>query len=384
MGEASVTAVVLAGVALSTFGIILVFIALFLGFSALCAFLFWGKKPPALTRSKKNPILKPIPEHWWESEAVFNPAAFVYDGRVHLLYRAMGVDGISRIGYASSPDGIHFDQRLPYPVYDQGAGFDVSQRSPSYMPLAYNTAQYASGGGWGGVEDPRAVVLDNRLYISFSAFEGWNSIRMTLTSLGLRDLQSERWHWKIPFAISPPGQTHKNWVLFPEKIGGKFAILHALTPRILVAYVDSLEYLSTHPIQSNNVRSGYPGAWDEFVRGAGAPPIKTNEGWLLLYHGMKPDEGAGYNVGAMLLDLQDPSKVLYRSAQPILTPTEWYENDWKPGVVYASGAVVFGSDLLVYYGGGDKYTGVARANLHNFLHKLTHKQRAVLTPVEVQ
>src|SRR3989344_6530458 len=123
MGETSTAVVVLAGVALSTVGIILVLVAVCLGFVALFSFLFWVKKPLALERHSGNPILKPIPEHWWESQAVFNPAAFVHNDRIHMLYRAMGQDGISRIGYASSPDGIHFDQRLQYPVYDHGAGF---------------------------------------------------------------------------------------------------------------------------------------------------------------------------------------------------------------------------------------------------------------------
>lgn len=379
MNTALEAAIVLAGVALSTVGIILVLVALVLGFIALFSFLFLEKHQPlALARSEKNPILKPVAEHWWESEAVFNPAAFVHDGRVHVLYRAMGHDGISRIGYASSLDGVHFDQRLPYPVYDQGANFDISHRSSAYRALSYNTMLYASGGGWGGVEDPRAVTIEESLYVNFVAFEGWGSIRMALVSLLLDDFSVGKWHWKKPLLISPPNQTHKNWVLFPEKIGGRFAILHALTPAVLVEYADSLEDLHENPIQSNNQRSGRPGAWDEFVRGAAAPPIKTESGWLLLYHAMKPSEGIGYKVGAMLLDLQDPSKILYRSSAPIFEPSEWYENDWKPGVVYASGAVVFGDDLLVYYGGGDKYIGMARANLHSFLHKLTHHQHAVL------
>lgn len=385
MNNTSLTAtIVLAGIALGTFAMLLALTALVLLVVGLCVvFLLRAKKPPVLERQAHNPVLRPVPEHWWESEAVFNPAAVVHDGRVHLFYRALGRDGISRIGYASSPDGIHFDQRLSYPVYDQGAGFDAGARA-THALLSYNTDVYASGGGWGGCEDPRAVTIDETLYVNFTAFEGWSSIRMALTSLWLDDFAQKRWHWRRPLLISPKNQTHKNWVLFPEKIGGRFAVLHALTPRVLVDYVDSLETLHEHPIQSNNQRAGRPGKWDEFVRGAAAPPVKTAHGWLLLYHGMMPSAGAGYNVGAMLLDLRDPTKILYRSEAPILTPNEWYENDWKPGVVYASGAVVFGDDLLVYYGGGDKYVGVARANLNDFLYALKSNQHAALAPAAVQ
>jgi predicted GH43/DUF377 family glycosyl hydrolase len=85
---------------------------------------------------------------------------------------------------------------------------------------------------------------------------------------------------------------------------------------------------------------------------------------------MDPAQGPGYKVGAMLLDLDDPTKVLHRSDAPVLEPTEWYENDWKPGVVYASGAVIKDGTLFVYYGGGDKTVNVATAPLEPFLKKL--------------
>lgn len=339
------------------------------------------REHPRLGRLEQNPILRPRPEHWWESEAVFNPAAFVDRGRVHLLYRALGKDGISRIGYASSPDGITFDERLSHPVYDHGPGFAVPPSRLSYAPLSYNTDLFASGGGWGGCEDPRAVTIDSHVYMSFSIFEGWESMRLAITALHLDDLEAREWKWQPHIPISRRGERNKNWVLFPEKINGKFAILHALTPEVLVTYVDSLETLRESPIQSNNNRGGRPGHWDAFVRGAAAPPIKTSEGWLLLYHGMDPAHpGVGYKVGAMLLGLQDPTTVLYRSNEPILTPETWYENDWKPGVVYASGAVVLGSDLLVYYGGGDKYIAAARTDLRQFLRKLMQHQQLSLMP----
>lgn len=364
--------------------LLLIFAALLFGCAALLLYWVAGlRRPLKLSRSSHNPVLRPDPGHWWESEAVFNPAALYHDGRVHLFYRALGRDGISRIGHASSPDGIHFDERSPTPVYDKGPNF-APPAAISYKTLTYDADTYASGGGWGGVEDPRAVKIDDRIYLTFSIFEGWQSIRLGVTSIFHRDLDERAWQKFAPYiAMSPRGQTHKNWVLFPEKINGKFAILHALTPRIMVEYVDSLEDLHDNPIQSNNHRSGRPGHWDTLIRGAGAPPIKTEHGWLLLYHGMNPEQHTGYQVGAMLLDLHDPTKILYQSDKPILTPDEWYENDWKPGVVYASGACVVGPDLFVYYGGGDKYVAAARANLRDFLRKLMSHQNAALEPVRV-
>ena len=345
--------------------------------------LAWTRRPLRLHRMAQNPVLSPDPGAWWESEAVFNPAAVYDNGKVHLFYRALWRDGISRVGYASSDDGIHFE-RLPYPVYDAGAGFTIPDPRRRYAPLSYSPALYASGGGWGGTEDPRAVIIEDRLYMNLSTFEAWESIRMALTSLPREDLHAGRWSWKRPFFISPPGETHKNWVLFPEKIRGKFALLHALTPKPTVEYVDDLDELEREPVKSNNRRGGREGRWDAFVRGASAPPIKTPHGWLLFYHGMDPKEShIGYKVGAMLLELDDPSKVLFRSAYPVLEPEAWYEHDWKPHVVYASGAVVVGNDLIVYYGGGDKHVAAARADFRDFVRKLMTGDHATLEPVRV-
>ena len=353
----------------------------------ILAYYWWRRvdAPLRLHRLAQNPILAPKAENGWEASAVFNPAAFVDGGKVHLLYRAMGYDGISRIGYAWSTDAVHFT-RLPYPVYDEGAGFTPPELSKrKYRPLSYNTDDYASGGGWGGSEDPRAVKIDGRLYMNFVGFESWESIRIGLTSLAMDDFRKGSWNWVKPVFISPPRETNKNWLLFPERIHGKYAVLHSVTPKIRIAYVDSLEDFDGKTFVRGSSRGGgRPNHWDTAVRGAGAPPLKTPEGWLLFYHAMdRKEPHIGYKVGVMLLDLADPTKVLYRSCIPALEPTEWYENDWKPGVVYASGAVIFGDDLYIYYGGGDKFIAAARANLRDFLRRLTHQQNIVLESVKV-
>src|SRR3989344_1495523 len=296
-------------------------------FAALLAVFVWLLRyrhaPLTLKRLPENPILTPDPTHWWESQAVFNPAALVHDGQVHLFYRALGGDGVSRVGHAASDDGIHFGERTL--AYEPGPGFIAPQHKTS-KEFSYQPGLYASGGGWGGVEDPRAVKTETHVYLSFGIFENWQSLRLALTSLPLGHMAEKLCQWAPHFFLSPPGETHKNWVLFPEKIRGRFALLHALSPEILIEYFDDLEEVRTRPVQSNNRRSGRAGAWDAFARGAGAPPIKTPHGWLLLYHGMDPARGPGYNVGAMLLDLEDPTKILYRTNRPILEPTTWYEN----------------------------------------------------------
>lgn len=379
-------AFIISGLAAAGVGVVIACTAIIFGFLAL--FIFWWRevhKTLALERFKQNPILEPKPEHWWENEAVFNPAAIADGGRVHLFYRAMGGDGISRIGYASSKDGIHFDERLPYPVYEPGIQTRMPDPRRAPGPLSYNTQLYASGGGWGGCEDPRAVKIDGHAYLSFTLFENWGSGRIGLTSISLENLGKKRWSWRKLAFLSPPGELHKNWVLFPEKIRGKYAILHSLSPKILVDYADTLdEFDREERYIKNSLRgnSGRENAWDAFVRGAGAPPIKTPYGWILLYHGMNPKQyHIGHRVGAMLLDLEDPTIILARSSEPILEAKEWYENDWKPGVTYASGAVVWQDDLFVYYGGGDKRIAAARANLQDFIRRMRTGDHAILKPV---
>ena len=364
----------------------LVLLAIGLGFLAL--FFFWlaqVRKPIRLNRSDKNPVLEPNPAHWWESEAVFNPAAVYDNGRVHVLYRAMGADGISRIGYASSKDGIHFDERLPYPVFSPTRDFGLPERNRVYGPLSYSQTAYASGGGWGGCEDPRAVKIGDEILMTFVAFDGWGFVRVALTSILNKDFLQKEWVWKNPALLSPPNEIHKNWVLFPEKVNGKYAILHSITPKILIEYVDNLEEFDSPNrfIKGSTRHGGREGKWDDVVRGAGAPPIKTPHGWLLFYHGMNSQQShIGYKVGAMLLDLDDPRRVLYRTNYPVLEPKEWYEHDWKPNVIMATGAVVMGEDLLVYYGGGDKRVAVAKANLRDFIRQMMHGEHAELKPVK--
>ncbi len=319
-----------------------------------------------------------------------NPAAAVIGGRTHLIYRAIGSDGVSRLGYASSANGIIFDKRLPYPVYVAQKPRNLPGHARRYSPILY-----PSGGSWGGCEDPRMVVIENRAYITFNMFDGWDFIRVAAISIAQDDfLSGQFWKWDGPHLLSPPRQIHKNWVLFPEKINGKFVILHSIAPKIEVAYRDSIEDIGiTEPFVQSWVgaREGLPAredVWDNFVRSPGPPPIKTDFGWLLFYHAFGKEDRAssiGYRIGAMLLDLNDPTKILCRAATPVISPDEHYENHGnKFGVVYACGAVVRDGKLFVYYGGADKVICVATAPLDNFLDALMKGARPQFTEQEAQ
>ncbi|HEX8994170.1 MAG TPA: hypothetical protein VF803_02860 [Candidatus Paceibacterota bacterium] len=380
--ESLAAAVILSGV---TFDNVWLFL---LGAALLLFVLILGlrrrapKRPaqaPRLVRSPNNPLISPDPDHPWENEATFNPAAVCVDGRIHLFYRALGSDGVSRIGHCSSGDGIHFDDRLPYPAFIPDIAAQSHLHAPFTSParFAYDRDRYASGGGWGGSEDPRAVVIDDTVHMTFSSFNGWDSIRMTHSSLHVDHLKARRWNWSRPRFLSPQGQRHKNWVVFPEKIRGKYAVVHSVGP-LRIEFLDSLDELNDGGRFSGKHDHGGSGYrdpsrahhWDNIVRGAGAPPVLTEEGWLLFYQALSPSDRSRYNIGVMLLDRNDPTTILYRSALPVLEPVMHYENDWKPGIVYASGAVVKDGELFVYYGGGDKTVNVATAPLARFLSEL--------------
>ncbi len=329
----------------------------------------WWKSP--IARSQHNPIMVPIPHHEWENQAVFNPAALLHDDRVHLLYRAIGNDGISRIGYASSADGVHFDERLIYPVYE------LTHAQVCFPSVKrYNPVLYPSGGSWGGCEDPRMTLIEDRVYLTFNAFDGWDYIRVGAVHIALVDFKKKFWKWSMPLMLSPHGEVHKNWVLFPQKIGGKFALLHSITPEVQIEYVDRLEDLGhgVKKISSRFQQVKGRGSWDTHLRGAGTPPIETDKGWLLLYHATQASDPGRYKIGALLLDKSDPTRVLARSEGPLLSPDEYYENNWKPGVVYTCGAVVKDGQLMIYYGGGDQTISVAHAPIEQVLSSLTSYQ----------
>jgi len=327
-----------------------------------------------LKKAKHNPIIKPESRLYWESKAAFNPSAVYHKGKVHVIYRAIGDSDISVLGYVKSDDGYFFDKQSKEMAFYHKGKFATPKNVPQVI--------YSSGGGWGGgCEDPRLTLLENRVYMIYTAFDGWGSVRIALTSISLDDFISRRWNWKKPVLISPPGEVHKNWVLFPEKIGGKYAILHSFAPKILVDYFNSLDELNGEKfIRSNNTRPVNPDrTWDSWFRGVGPSPIKTKYGWLVIYHAMNHRNPDRYRMGAMILDIQNPTKILYRSSQPILEPDEWYENEgYKGGVVYSCGAIVKDGQLFVYYGGADKVSCVATANLDDFLKELVHSSKPVL------
>jgi len=329
-----------------------------------------------LKRVSHNPIIKPKGENRWEAFNTFNPAAIYDNGKVHILYRAQGYDYISAIGYATSKDGVHIDERLDEPIYSPFQDFEQTND----LKTADVSRQYISGGGYGGCEDPRITKIDGRYYLTYVAFDGINPPRIALTSISVDNFLNKRFLWEKPVLISPPGVVDKSAVIFPDKINNQYVIMHRIYPDILIDFVDSLDFDGKTWLEGKYKISPRPKSWDSRKIGAGAPPIKTEYGWLLIYQSVGEQDSGRYKIGAMLLDLKNPTRVLHRSQSPILEPDAKYENEgFKGGVIYPCGAVVIKDILYVYYGGADSCVCVATANLTEFLKELMHSEVAKLT-----
>jgi predicted GH43/DUF377 family glycosyl hydrolase len=286
-----------------------------------------------LKRFIKNPILKPRRENDWESKLVFNPGAIFENGLFHLLYRAVGEDDISRIGYAVSANGYEFFR------------FD----KPVFTPRGVAESK--------GCEDPRIVCLDGKFYMTYTAYS-IKGVRVSLASTR-NFIQWER------LGVVLPDMENKDAVLFPEKINGRYAMLHRPMdpPRsIWIAYSDDLLKWGDF----KKVMGPIEGKWDGVGIGSASPPVKTEKGWLLIYHGI--DEESVYRLGVALLDLNDPSRVIGRHPDPILQPEEDYELRGEiREVVFGCGICEVEDKYFTYYGAADRVICGATAEKKDLL-----------------
>jgi predicted GH43/DUF377 family glycosyl hydrolase len=304
-----------------------------------------GKKA-LFVRYEGNPIVAPRPELGWEARGTFNPAAVLLDDQVHLVYRALGENDVSVLGYALSRDGLTVDERPSEPIY-----------------LPREPIELAADGGGSGCEDPRLTLIDGRLYLLYTAYNGHDA-RIALSSIAPEDFLARRWEaWERPIAVSAPEIWDKDACLFPRKVDGKFGVVHRLSVGIWIDLVEDLRDLEQHWLGGKVLFTPRPDRWDNRKVGACGPPIETEAGWLFLYHGIT-DPGSIYSVGAALLDLDDPTKVLARTEDPIFEPEEDYENRGVVNnVVFPCGTVVRDRKVYLYYGGADRVVGVAVADL---------------------
>jgi len=305
-------------------------------------------------RGLTNPIISPKKENKWEATATFNPAAIYLKNKFHILYRTLADDNTSYIGYATSRDGFSIDERLPDPIYVPREDFETKK-----VP-----------GGNSGCEDPRIVEIGKNLYICYTAYDGIGPPRVAVSSITTKDFLARQWNWTKPSLITPPGFDDKDTCIFPEKLKEGYFVVHRVGNEICGDYLSSLDFGTDTVKKCIRIIGPRINSWDSLKVGISAPPIKTKYGWLLLYHGVSKSHST-YRVGVLLLDLKDPAIVLARSSDSIFEPEESYEkNGVVNNVVFPCGMVLKGDLLYIYYGGGDKVTGVATMKLKILLDSL--------------
>ncbi|MEN6349996.1 MAG: glycosidase [Syntrophomonas sp.] len=304
-----------------------------------------------LKRSQSNPMLEPLEGSCWESKYVLNPGALRIKDKVYLFYRAVGHDDISHIGLAIT-DGYKVLQRLPDPIF--------SPQTPEERM---------------GCEDPRLIIVEDKIFMLYTAYDG-NIAQIAAASIGVEDFIAGNYsNWRRE-GLAFKNIWDKDAILFPEKINDRYVIYHRIEPSIWVTYMKEIKF----PLKENHaiIIGPRPGRmWDSLKIGAGAQPLKTKYGWLLVYHGV--DYNYVYRLGVILVDLNNPEKVIYRSPNPVLEPEEDYEiglsGAWVPNVVFTCGAVAAedkevledDDEILVYYGAADTSIGMAKATLADLI-----------------
>lgn len=300
-----------------------------------------------------NPIITPRQGLLWEAKGTINPAAIDLGGKTHILYRAVADGNVSTLGYAVSSDGFSIDDRPDKPVYSPRADFET-------RPGARDNY---------GCEDPRLVEIDGRIYMTYTGYDG-GTPRVAMTSIAASDFLKRKWSaWSKPEAITPPGVPDKDATILPEPVNGKWMVFHRVHESVCADFVSSLDFSKERIDQCIEIISPRRGMWDGGKVGLSVPPVKTKEGWLLLYHGVS--WSTTYRVGAVLLDLKDPTVVKARTAIPLFEPEEEYEHKGVvPNVVFPCGLVVRNGTAYMYYGAADSVIGAATIKLSALLGML--------------
>jgi predicted GH43/DUF377 family glycosyl hydrolase len=324
-----------------------------------------------LKRYTNNPIISGDPESKWYPKKAYNGTVVKHDGIYYMLFRGVGEDWISRILLASSEDGINFKIN-PDPV--------IFPENPWEEK---------------GCEDPRMVYVNDKYWTTYTAFDGTTGRAAIASSYDLHN-------WKkhslmFPQIIHPqrenlPGDWSKAAAIVPEAVNGKYYLLFG-DNHIWPAISDNLVHWQPISIPVLSPRKDF---FDAAYLEMGAPPIRTEKGWLVLYHGIDNfSDKRIYRLGAALLNINDPMEVIWRCSKPILEPEEKYEtigyadlvpggyqtlrsmseadiykmaeNNLLPKSVFCCGAILENGLVRLYYGAGDTRICTATIDLETIL-----------------
>jgi len=340
-------------------------------------------------RFSQNPLLSPSQvtpsQPGLKVECLLNPGVFQLEGKTHLLIRTaerpqapvgevhvpMMENGRLKIIKWSAGD----------PLLNTSDPREFKYAGEGYLSTLSHLRLYVSDDGvrffpapqgdlFGngiletfGIEDGRVTTFeDGRFFLTYTAVSSWGY------GVGLRETVDWRAFAEHGMIISP---SNKDAAIFERKVGGQYACLHRPSGVIVgghfiwIGFSDDLVHWGEH----RPVAKTRPGKWDGQRIGAGAAPIYTEQGWLEIYHGA--DQNSRYCLGALLLDLNEPWKVIARSEEPIMEPREEYEvNGFFGKVIFTNGHLVDGDALTIYYGASDSVICGARLSVREILKSL--------------
>ena len=333
----------------------------------------------------KEGILLSRTELGFENEGVLNPGAIREGNNVHIFYRAVRIGNFSSIGYCRLDGPLNIAERWEKPII-----------SPEF--------EYESH----GIEDPRIVKIEDLYYLTYTAYDGNNALGALATSRDLVNFEKQGiivptiTYSDFVTLVEKTGKVRENYyrdhkfynqeaapekillwdknvVFFPRRINGNLVFLHRIRPGIQIVSVKSLDELTKEfwityftNLQDHIILEPfYP--HEAKYAGSGCPPIETEYGWLLIYHGAEETaKGLVYSAcAAALMDINNPTKVIARLPYPLFTPEfQWELKGEVNNVVFPTGTALFGDTLYIYYGAADKRIACASLSLKALLAEL--------------
>lgn len=314
----------------------------------------WEEKPnncqDVVWRFSGNPVIgwNPIPK----AARVYNSAIVSFNGKYAGVFRADQKNGRATLFSGLSDDGININLNLdPIEWVDE-------KGNPDPTSYAY---------------DPRVVKIEGRYYVTWC--DDLNG-----PSIGLGVTDDFKTFTRLPNPLMP---YNRNGVLFPRKINGKYKLLsrpsdsgHTPFGDIFISESPDMEHWGNHKYVMGKCGDGW---WEGTKIGSGPVPIETKEGWLLFYHGVSGTcNGFVYSFGAVILDIDEPSKVLWRTKDYLLTPEKSYETTgFVPNVAFPC-ANLYDSEtgrIAIYYGAADTYTAIAFAQVDELISHIINNSK---------
>jgi predicted GH43/DUF377 family glycosyl hydrolase len=317
-------------------------------------------------------------ENEWESGAVLNPAVIKEGSTIHLIYRAVKPPNYSSLGHIEINRGELYRHEQPFMI---------------------PTKEYEKE----GVEDPRITKIEDTFYLLYTAWDGKNA-RVALatgksidklTKQGIispnipiekaiklvnQDRYKESWQSQLENVGKDSILWDKDAVLLPEKISGKFVMFHRLEPDIQVVYFDSFDELKDDLFWKKYIKNIESHVimrpehqWEAKKIGVGAVPLKTQYGWLLIYHGVEGEKDERvYSAGAALLTHN--LEYMARLKEPLFKPEfEWEKEGDVNNVVFPEGMIMEDGMLNIFYGCADTKIGLVAIKLEHIMEKLVRK-----------